>query len=160
MSDGAAIAIVTGLAGIVTSIVGLVTFYLKLKYGQKVVEDKVDHNTNITAQAGVAAVTNAQVAAGCASDAKEAVEAVNKKLNGGIDEAIQAAVRPIMALLDAHTKQDARDLEEVKAKFDKLEEYDHQRNHKILNVINRVVLGVEVVAAKMGVVLPKLEEGI
>ncbi len=113
VSDAAITAIVAGLAQIVVVIAGVVTLWVKLKYGadeaQKKalqVEKKIDQNTEITKAGTSAAAINAKTAATCAAEAKKATESVvmtiEKKMNGGVDVAIEAAIKPIRETLTEH----------------------------------------------------------
>jgi hypothetical protein len=135
MSDAAIASIVTGAVTVVTLVIGFLTLWVKLKYGDEqtqktvkhasqIVQDKIDDNTTITKVNAGAAVVSAVAAAKTAADTKSAVEGINRKLNGGIDAAVQDAVKPL------HDKT-----EEQGGKLEKLTEYVHQRNHDILTAL-------------------------
>lgn len=163
MSDGAIIAIVTaivtGVVTVTTTVVGFLILWVKLKYGvekgeelltkAQTVEDKVDDNTKITKEGATAATENAKVAATAAASAKVSADDVSRKLNGGIDAAMLEAVRPIKESLEAHTIQDARDLKDVKERFDELTKYVHDRNHDILNALQTQSNKLEIVITKL-----------
>lgn len=101
MSDAAIASIVTGVVTVVTMVVGVITLWLKLKYNVEKVEkleNKLDANTSIT-QSGIA---DAKTAADSAAQAKETVDKINSKLNGGID----SALAPLQKTLEEHVKSD------------------------------------------------------
>lgn len=75
----------------------------------RVVESKLDTNTSITK-------TNIKQA----HITKEAVESLDKKLNGGIDAAVESAVRPLRKILDEHSSQDEQNMKEIKDKLEEL----------------------------------------
>lgn len=138
MSDAAIATLASAAITIVTMLTGFFTLWIKLKYnvkeaakevGSKVddVNTKVDHNTEITKQGAKEAVNNAKEAAGVAKEAKEAAKEMSKKLNGGIDTAIEAAIKPIRDALtdiavkfDEHVAADNRNLEWVRKSLDDL----------------------------------------
>lgn len=133
----------TAIVTIVTGIVTVVTLWIRLKYGVDRVADKVDVNTDITQKVGAAAVANARAAVETAADAKEAAQSIDKKLNGGIDAALSQAVGRMQASLDKHALQDEKNLAEINARFTGLSEYVHQRNHDMLNEMNKQSLMIE-----------------
>lgn len=109
MSDTAVTALVTGAITITTSVIGFLTIWVKLKYSDKKVEakaeevkSKIDDNTEITKEGAKEASANAKAAANIAADTKNATDALAKKLNGGVDEAIEAAIKPIREALQDH----------------------------------------------------------
>lgn len=121
MSDGAIAAIVSGAVTIATMLFA----YLKLKYQAEQakeeakqakvkaaqVEDKIDQNTAITKGGLVAAAKTAE-------DVKTALTATNevaKKLNGGIDSAIESAVKPIRQAMADHAIQDEANMKEIRS---------------------------------------------
>lgn len=126
MSDAAIAAIVTGLVTITTMVTGFLTLLIKLKYAQSSTEDMISDNTEITKAGTAAAVETAKSAVEAAADTKQLAEGINKKLNGGVDSAIEAAVAPL------------RD------KMEEVTQYVHKRNHEIIDVINTYSLKVDV----------------
>lgn len=141
--DTSAVAIiVTGAVNVVTMLIGFLTLWVKLKYGADKadeaakkagdVEKKVDDNTEITKVGTDRAAHNAAVAATVAADARAVSEVINQKLNGGID----AAVNSVGDELKKHADRDEKYMAEIDAKFEKLTEYVHQRNHDMLDAMS------------------------
>lgn len=116
----------------------------------------IDENTRLTKAGATAAASSARVAAETAKDAvdaatetKTAIDGISRKLNGGIDRALADAIDPIKATLQAHTEQDAKDLAEVKDKFDTLTEYVHARNHDLLDAMHGQSLKIDLAIEEM-----------
>ncbi len=145
MSDAAIASIVSGAVTIFMGLLGFLTLYVKLRYGEKKseqqseqVEAKLDQNTIIT-RAGVeaaidnarAAVESAQAAAGIAHSVKETTDNISRKLNGGVDTAISDAVSPVQESIATCNNR----LSALDAKLEELSKYVHQRNHDILNAM-------------------------
>ena len=133
MSDGAIVAIVG-------AVVTIATLWMRMRYESKKVEDKVDANTGITKAGAASAIINAQTASNAALDAKEATEVLaenlNRKLNGGLDHAINSALEPIKRLLEDHDEErkDIRSIvETLKQQVAEHTEYTHRRNHDMQN---------------------------
>ena len=115
----------------------------------------IAENTKVTKEGSEKAVTNAKVAADTAKEAKnsvsetkQAVENINKKLNGGLDKALSDAISPIQEALTAHTKQDTKDMEEVKKKFETLSQYVRDRNHDIIEILQKQSITMESILKK------------
>lgn len=90
--------VVTGVVTIATTIATFLTLWIKLKYGvekAESVEAKVDDNTKKTEEVGRKA-----------DMANTAVRDVNKKLNGGLDSSLTAAIAPLHQALREHTAND------------------------------------------------------
>lgn len=167
MSDAAIATIVTGVCSIVTTLVGFLIVWIKLKYGVEkkadeaakkagVVEQKLDDNTRITVAGAESATTNAKVAAQAATSAKASTEAISKKLNGGIDAAIKEGVQPVLDTLHAHAdtlqthiEDDKKVAEEIRGKFDELTEYVHNRNHDMLDALQTHANKLELISRKI-----------
>ncbi len=122
------------IGGMVMTAAGFMITHFK----QQTVERKLDQNTKITQDGATAASTNAKEASVNAKEAKDAATSaaedtrtIKSKLNGGIDAAIAEGIAPVKTLLEQHTQDDLRNLAEIKAKFDTVEQYMHQRNHDI-----------------------------
>lgn len=155
VGEGAYVSIITGL-------VTIITLWLQLRYGQKqtenlakkaeTVEQKLDHNTQLTKEGTKKAAENARIAADTASEAKTAAQELNERLNGGLEDKIKEIVQPIREDLAAHSRKDDASLEEIRANFQGLEKYVHQRNHDVLNALN-------VQSLKIDALLKKLEDG-
>ena len=133
MSDGAIVAIVG-------AVVTIATLWMRMRYESKKVEDKVDANTGITKAGAASAIINAQTASNAALDAKEATEVLaenlNRKLNGGLDHAINTALEPIKKILeeyDRDRKEVRQTVETLKEQVKEHTEYAHRRNHDLLN---------------------------
>lgn len=105
LSDSAIATIVSGAITITTMVVGFFTMWVKLKYGEK----KIDDNTAITKDGAVKA-----------GEAKVAAQAVNQKLNGGIDAAIETALKPVRDTLQDHVLQDDQNMKEIRAALEDL----------------------------------------
>lgn len=131
MSDGSITTIVTGTVTVATLVVGFLTLWLKLRYGVEradslsrkadslaaqtgAVKEKLEENTAITKAGAVAATANAKAAAGAAAEAREAAQVLASKLNGGVDVAIEAAVKPLRDALQDHVLAHERDMKEVR----------------------------------------------
>ena len=134
MSDAAVATLVAGLITIATMVVGFLTLWVKLKYGEKktdeltkqsqTVEAKVDANTALTRSGTSAATRSAEVAAATATGAAQtaakthaATEAIavniEKKLNGGLDVAIEKVVGPLRQSLVEHAVNDERNMRDI-----------------------------------------------
>lgn len=158
MSDAAIASIATALVTIVTMVIGFLTLWLKLRYGveekAKTVEKKLDQNTQITRAGQVVATTSAQIAVEAATDVKSATEAMSRtmerKLNGGIDSAIQNTIEPMQRMMREHSAVDEKNMQEVNKKIEELNTYVHQRNHEILTAM-------QVQNNKLEIIIRKLE---
>lgn len=84
MSDAAITSIVTGLVTIGLSAIGFLTLWIKLKYGVQKVEDA---NTKIDA-----AAVQVQANTDLTTKTKDMAETVNRKLNGGLDNAVHVII--------------------------------------------------------------------
>ncbi len=134
MSDAAITMIVAGLLQIATMVVGFLTLWIKLKFGAEQaeeakkkaerVEKKIDDNTTITRAGTTQASANAMLAANTAHEAKVATEQMaanmSKKLNGGIDGAIEAALKPLQDAMTDHALQDEMNMKEIRAALGEL----------------------------------------
>lgn len=103
MSDATIVAVVSGVITVTTMIIGFLTLWVKLRYGvdkTEQIEEKVDHNTKITRDANEVAVVNS----------KE----ISKRLNGGIDSAIEVATKPLYDILTNHVLQYETDMKELR----------------------------------------------
>lgn len=121
MSDLAIANLVTGAVTVSTLVIGFLTLWLKIKYGvdradagSAKIENKIDDNTKITKAGSAAAVTNAKAAAQSAEDAKTVAKSIQLKLNGGIDAAINDAVKPLQEQFENHVRQDELVWREIK----------------------------------------------
>ena len=133
--------IVTGGVTVTTLVVGFLTLWVKLRYGAQqvekaaikadVVEKKIDSNTAITKAGTEAAATNAKAAEVnakaaevTAKEAKNATTALAKtletKLNGGVDAAIESAVKPLRDAMLEHAIQDDANMKEIRIALDDL----------------------------------------
>ncbi len=166
MSDAAIATICGTLVTIVTIVIGFLKVYTDLKYNAKkteairndtsyiadktnrlsdkadIVEKKIDANTEVTVKGSVEATKNAVVAANTAAEAKSATvqvaEDLKKKLNGGIDDAINKAVEPIHKQLREHG-----------IRIEELNTYVHERNHDILNALQTLANKTEVILTQI-----------
>lgn len=109
----------------------------------------ITENTRITKHGSTVAGENAKEAAEATKETKQAVEGINKKLNGGIDDAVMKAIKPLQVCLDAHVEKDAKDLAEIKTKFDELFKYAHDRNHDMLNAMQTLTMQNELILEKL-----------
>lgn len=125
--------------------------------------EKLDINTKITKAGVKVAANNARDAVAAAVDAKEAVteakEAttamaadVSKKLNGGLDHRMAQAIHPLKVTLQEHQmvitelmEEHAKDMADVKSRFDEMSKYIHQRNHDILDKFSTTAYGVQAI---------------
>ena len=119
MSDAAITSIIAGLITITTMVVGFLTLWVKLRYGVKEVENKVDVNTAMTRAGTGAAAKAALAAATAASEAKTTTEtiaeSINKKFNGGgVELMIEAAVKPLRDALTDHVIHDDECMREIR----------------------------------------------
>lgn len=128
MSDAAITSIVAALATIVV-------VWLRLRYG---VEAKVEHNTKITRRGTRETRSNSMK-----------VDDMSKKLNGGIDDAITKAVKPLEETLKEHAAADERNVQEVNLKIEAFKDYVKVRNHDVLDALqglkNDVRLALELI---------------
>jgi len=150
-----AVGTVTGV--ILTAVGTFIANLARLKAGkatEKIDEAnvKIDKNTKITEDGLGVAAENAVVAATAAVSTKNSVDAVNQKLNGGVDSIIAHAIEPLYNTLKEqnealknHMTQDATDLKEVKDLISEVTEYQHQRNHDILDAMNTQNLKIEII---------------
>ena len=132
MSDSSITTIVAGVIQLAAIIGGIVTLWIKLRYSDKnteavatkvgdEVKDKIDENTEVTKKGAKEATENAKAAADTADQARQAAQELGKKLNGGVDEAIEAAVRPIREALQdlslayqSHAVNDEKNMQEIR----------------------------------------------
>lgn len=168
MSDAAVATIVSGFVTVTTMVVGFLTLWVKLRYGTQmaetaaakaaVVEGKLDDNTNLTRAGTAAAASNAKAAEQAATEAKSTAETISKKLNGGIESTIEAAIAPIRAAFIEHAASDERNMAEIRAamnrfvtdeKLSELIEYVHKRNHDILDAVGAQSNRLDVVLLKL-----------
>ena len=166
MSDAATASIMTGIVTITGLVVGFLTIYVRLKYGEKRSEDrasalekktddvskKVDNNTVITKAVSVVAAKNAKVAAEAAIIAAETTKEINEhtreisgKLNGGVDSAIRTIINPVQKALEEHAAQDDKALMEAHTKIDELTRYVHEREHELRNSLQGQASKLEVI---------------
>lgn len=126
MSDAAITTIVTGVVTVATLVTGFLTLWVKLKYElaakSAAVEKKIDTNTVITRAGTAAAATHAKAAASAVSEVKETAEVINRKLNGGLDSAIETSIAPLRSKLDDHIRQDEECMYEIRATLNDLRE--------------------------------------
>jgi hypothetical protein len=146
MSDTTVANLVTGAVTIVTMLIGLLSLWLRLRYDVRNVAKKVDANTAMTSAGVKVAASAAKAAKEVAVEAKNTVEGISKKLNGGLEETISAIVSPVRTTLEAHDQN----LEEVKQKFDGLSIYVHQRNHDMLNAMQTLTTQLALLLRKQG----------
>lgn len=170
--------IVTGFVTVATMVVGLFTLWIKLKYekrtstetilkGQQETQEQVKHvvaqaqdsvnenvriNTEVTKAGIKVAARDNTAAVVAATDAKAVVEVVAKKLNGGLDHAIEKAVDPIKVTLQEHqmviselTEEHAKNMAEVQKQFKEMSDYIHRRNHEILEKFSTTAYGVQAI---------------
>lgn len=111
----------------------------------------IEKNTEVTKAGTEAAAVSAKAAATAAATSAKAaatntaaVSEISRKLNGGIDEAISAAVTPIQMVLSEHTAKDERDKREIKERFDLIEQYIHDRNHDMMNAMATISSNVNI----------------
>lgn len=113
----------------VTVVIGFLTMWLRLKYNaqqveekSKVVEDKIDVNTQITKAGTTAAATNAVEAKAAAAAAKtaaeKAAERVEQGINGSVDAAIEASIKPLRDAFQDHVLQDEANMTEIRQSLD------------------------------------------
>ena len=133
-------------------IVAAIVTYIKSRAEMAKNSEAIAENTRITKHGSTVAGENAKEAKSAAQEAvavaKEVTHAVDgmnqevsKKLNGGIDDAIQKGIAPVKDILAAHTAQDAKDLAEVKKSFEALEKYVHESNHEMDTTLQIIVNG-------------------
>lgn len=163
MSDAAIAQLVYGAITIFTMLVGFWQMRAKLKYGvekaeeaatkAKVVEKKIDANTQLTKDGTEAAAANAKEAAEAvtaaakkAEDAntekmgilKEIAEQTNGKLGQNIKEAVGEAIKPLQSQLAEHDKvcdDDRTRIDKVITSLDSrlttIEKYAHDSKHDL-----------------------------
>lgn len=147
MSDAAIATVCAAFVTVATSVVGFLVMWVKIKYAAeradeaatkaKVVEDKIDNNTELTRTGTTAATEHAIVAATAATAAKTLAESVDtktdtivKQTNGNVD------VMKNMIVTMAE-------------RVSKLEDYNRESAHRVLNAINATHLKVaELVAVQ------------
>jgi hypothetical protein len=138
MSDAAVTAVVAGAVNIVGMVVGFLTLWMKVKYGaekaataatraeaavtkaeaaEETLGKKIDDNTKIT-QAGA--------------------DAVARKLNGGLDQALAEATAPINQRLTRNEE-----------KIGDLADYHHKAKHDLADAINALNLKVELLIQRV-----------
>lgn len=157
MSDAAVATIVSGVVTVVTLSIGFLTLWIKLRYGAnqaekaatkaEIVENKLDINTKITKAGIKCADDNAKAAVGAAVEARAATESmaqdVARKLNGGIDDAVEKAVAPVREMMLRHkeiSESHERSLEEIAISIDRrmsnLEQVQRESEREIRNAIS------------------------
>lgn len=170
--------IVTGFVTVATMVVGLFTLWIKLKYekrtstetilkGQQEAHEQVKQvvaqaqdslnenvriNTEVTKAGIKVAARDNTAAVVAATDAKAVVEVVAKKLNGGLEHAIDKAVEPIKVTLQEHQmvitelmEEHAKNMAEVQKQFREMSDYIHRRNHEILDKFSNTAYGVQAI---------------
>lgn len=130
MSDGAVSVIVSGFVQITVLVIGFLTLWIKLRHGvdkatealasSRIVEGKVDSNTELTRSVSHQATQSAKAAEQAADRAIE----MSERLNGSLDEKIRIVVReyvdPLTALFKAHSEQDERNMVEIRQALNEL----------------------------------------
>ncbi len=123
MSDAAIASIVTGIVTVATLLIGFLTLWVKLRYGEEKtdkVEKKIDDNTVLTKAATVAAAQSAAVAVETATESRKATAEIAKKLNGGVDSAIEHAVKPLRDAFAEHAIVDEANMKEIRVALEEL----------------------------------------
>lgn len=170
--------IVTAFVTVATMVVGLFTLWIKLKYekrtstetilkGQQETQEQVKQvvaqaqdslnenvriNTEVTKAGIKVAARDNSAAVVAATDAKAVAEVVAKKLNGGLDHAIEKAVDPIKVTLQEHQmvitelmEEHAKNMAEVQKQFREISDYIHRRNQEILDKFSTTAYGVQAI---------------
>lgn len=170
--------VVTAFVTVATMVVGLFTLWIKLKYekrtstetilkgqqdtheqvkqvvaqAQDSVNENVRINTEVTKAGIKVAARDNTAAVVAATDAKAVVEVVAKKLNGGLDHAIEKAVDPIKVTLQEHQmvitelmEEHAKNMAEVQKQFKEMSDYIHRRNHEIFDKFSTTAYGVQAI---------------
>lgn len=97
---------------------------------------KVDQNTAITLSgvAGVADMSRktdsavvkmdqtAHIAAQVADEAKKSIEVIHTKLNGGVEDSIEKAIRPLRERFEEHMRVDEQNMRDIHTVLQKLQE--------------------------------------
>lgn len=127
MTDATIANIVTATVTIVTMVVGFLTLWVKLKYGEEKVqkvEDKLDDNTRVTRVGNALTESSAKAAATHAATAAAKAEALSSQLNGKLEERMGALIKqqlePIIDMLKDHVVKDETSFAEVKEHLGKL----------------------------------------
>lgn len=131
------------IGAIFAGLVMLLNTYLSWRNSQK-----IDANTHLTRVGAEAATVSAVASTEMATKTGDAVDRIDKKLNGGVDSAIKEAITPVASLLEEHVSKDDTNFEEIKAKFNEVSNYMHVRNHDILNALNKQGLDLKVLLEK------------
>lgn len=158
MSDTAIAIIVTGILNAITVIAGVVTLWIRSKYGDdrtkeltdgqtRVLTSKIDDTTAAVQTTGTVAAVNAKVAASAAAAAVAETRVISGKLNGGVDSAIRNAVDPLARTLAEHAAADEANVKSVEDKLKHLETYMHERNHVLLTAVQAQVIKLETLLA-------------
>lgn len=124
MSDAAITTITACVIQVVTIVAGVVVLYIRAHYGEaatkaatKEVSKKIDENTLLTVKTANKAdsvVMHTAQAVVASKETVEAVQSLDRKLNGGVDAAIEAAIKPLRdAFLDQAHCYD-RDMKEMR----------------------------------------------
>lgn len=86
--------------------------------------EKIDHNTFLTKEGAVQAVTNAKVAAKAAHSAEDKVEELKKSLNGELEKKIEEIVLRVVSglkeTMSNHIQAYEDNAKEIKESLDKL----------------------------------------
>lgn len=136
MSDVSVASAVTGLVTITTMVIGFLTLWVKLKYGvdkadeaarvAKVVEDKVDDNTAITAR-------------------------IEKQTNGGLDERLDIKFQQL-ADHDARITALEAKVEAVKVATDALGKNLDSTRHEMRGHLQTISTNLHVLTANVGAI--------
>lgn len=145
MSDAAVATVVAGVVQIIVVVGGLVTVLLKLKYGveqAKVSASKAE--ASATRAASKAEVVEQKIDAthATAEDLNAKADTIVSQTNGSLDQ-----VRLLVA--------------RVAERVDKLEDYNRDSAHRLLDAVNAVHLKVAELVAVQGkppIVVPKMPE--
>jgi hypothetical protein len=133
MSDAAVASIVTGIVTMTTIVVGFLTLWVKLRYGEAkvaAVEEKIDANTEMTKTGNAnskAAAVAAKVAVQKAGDVSEdnrrkyvLLNKIDQQTNGGLIAAIDASLKPLSDAFKDHVIQDEQNMGEIRKQLESI----------------------------------------
>jgi hypothetical protein len=122
MSDTAIISLAGAAVSIVTTIVTFFTLWIKLRYGVEKAEEGIEKTEAVEAKLD----DNTKKTEATKATTEAVAYNIDKKLNGGLDAALEARIKPLQDTLEDHVIQDGEFMREVRDALNKLRE-DIQR---------------------------------
>lgn len=127
MSDATIVTVVTGIVTVTTMVVGFLTLWLKLKYGV----DKAEQAATKAEHAATKAASKAEVVEGKLDANTATTNAVDCKADTIVSQT-NGTMNDLQALVSR-----------IGERVEKLESYNHESYHRLLDVVHALSLKVE-----------------